>query len=298
VPVADAAGARRQLDLGQGTVWAADSSSGYHGAASATRWVVDDEDAARVGAELGAAASRVRVMPFLEGVATSIHGIVLPDGVATMRPVELVTLRRSRELVYSGCATFWDPPDAVRSEMKSAAARVGELLRASVGYRGAFTLDGVATAEGFRPTELNPRFGAGLNVMTRGRPALPVLLILDLVVAGRHLDITAAGLEAAILADADVRRAGGTWSLRAGLPVDIAERGARYDGTAWRWAGDGEPADAVAIGSGDFARATFEPERTPIGPSVGPRAAAFWAFVDAELGTSIGPLTAPPDVTR
>ena len=60
------------------------------------------------------------------------------------------------------------PAGGVREEMREAARRVGEQLRAEVEFRGAFTLDGVATADGFRPTELNPRFGAGLEVITRG----------------------------------------------------------------------------------------------------------------------------------
>ena len=51
--------------------------------------------------------------------------------------------------------------------MREAARRVGAVLRDEVAYRGAFTLDGVATVDGFRPTELNPRFGAGLGVITR-----------------------------------------------------------------------------------------------------------------------------------
>jgi len=141
--------------------------------AAGTRWVVSDDDAVRVTSELGRQAQDVRIMPFLEGIATSIHGIVLPDGIATVRPVELVTLRRGRDLVYSGCATFWDPADDVRAEMQQAARRLGDVLRHQVDFRGAFTLDGIATSGGFRPTELNPRFGAGLGVMTRGKPDLP-----------------------------------------------------------------------------------------------------------------------------
>jgi hypothetical protein len=52
------------------------------------------------------------------------------------------------------------------------------------------------------------------------------------------------------------------------------------------------------VGAGYFARATWDPTRTPVGPSVGPRAAAFWAFLDAELGTTIGPLEPAPDRGR
>jgi hypothetical protein len=298
VAVADAARARHRFDEGQGTVWAADATRGYHGGASGTRWVVDDEDAARATRDLAPMAATVRVMPFLDGIATSIHGIVLPDGVATLRPVELVTLRRAREFVYSGCATFWDPPDGVRREMKDAARRLGAVLRESVGFRGAFTLDGVATADGFRPTELNPRFGAGLNVMTRGLPDLPLLLVLDLVVAGHHLDITAARLEELLVEQADAQRAGGTWNLHAGLPAPLPERSVAYHDGRWRWTAPDEPGDAVAVGAGDFVRATWDPARTPVGPSVGPRAAAFWEFLDGELGTAIGPLEAAPDLRR
>ncbi len=297
VPLGEAAAASRAFDVGHGTVWAADASHGFHGGGEGTRWGVDDADARRAERELGAIARTVRVMPFLEGVATSIHGVVLPDGVAVLRPVELVTLRRGRRLEYSGCATFWDPPAAIRDEMRAAGRRLGELLARDAGFRGAFTLDGVATADGFRPTELNPRFGAGLNVMTRGLRDLPVLLILDLVVAGHRLDVTAAELEELLLERADADRAGGTWNLHAHLPEELPERPIAYDGERWRWAEEDEPADAIAVGGGEFARATFDPERTPVGPSVGPRAAALWEFLDAELGTSIGPLTAPPDVT-
>ena len=100
---------------------------------------------------------RVRIMPFLEGIATSIHGIVLPDGVVALRPVEMVTLRRGHELRYSGCATFWDPPDEVREEMRDVARRVGERLRTEVDFRGAFTHRrrgdvGRVPADGAEPT--------------------------------------------------------------------------------------------------------------------------------------------------
>jgi hypothetical protein len=67
-------------------------------------------------------------MPFLEGVPCSIHGVVFPEGAATFRPVEMVTLRRpgSSRLRYAGAATFWDPPAADREVMRDLARRVGE----------------------------------------------------------------------------------------------------------------------------------------------------------------------------
>jgi hypothetical protein len=53
----------------------------------------------------------------------------------------------------------------------------------------------------------------------------------------------------------------------------------------------------VTAGDG-FSRINFDPARTPTGPSVGDRAAAFWRVADAELGTAVGALTAAIDVTR
>ncbi len=294
VPVGDAAAARHALDAGAGTVWAADAVHGYHGGGARTRWVTDDARAAEVTAELAAHCERVRVMPFLDGVATSIHGLVLPDGIAVLRPVELVTLRQGHDLRYSGCGTFWDPPAGVRDEMRSAARAVGATLRDTVDFRGAFTLDGVATVDGFRPTEMNPRFGAGLSVITRGLGGVPLPLVLDLVVAGRPLAISAADLEAEILAVADASRSGGTWQLHCRTPEVIDGRRVCFGGTDWRWAGDAEHADGIVAAAEGFARVMFNAAGTPVGPSVGPRSAAFWRFADREMGTAVGPLTAPP----
>jgi hypothetical protein len=296
VPVADAAVRWREYDAGSGTVVAADATEGYHGGAALTRWVTDDAEAAAVVGELAPRCATVRLMPFLDGIATSVHGIVLPDGVVALRPVELVTLRRGRRLVYSGCATFWDPPAAVREEMRDAARRVGELLRDDVDYRGAFTLDGVATGDGFRPTELNPRFGAGLSVITRGLPDLPLTLVLDLVVAGRPLPISAAELEREILSDADASRTGGTWQLHVHTPERVEQRGAVFDGSRWRWAGEGEDPDGIAGAGFGYARLELSGDRTPVGETVGPRAAAYWRFFDEQFDAGIGPLEAPQDV--
>ena len=297
VDVADAPASWRPFDAGSGTVWAVDARDGFHGGGAGTRWVTDDDEAVAVTAELSRMGDSVRIMPFLEGIATSIHGIVLPDGVVALRPVEMVTLRRGHELRYAGCATFWDPPEEIRAEMRDVARRVGERLRADVDFRGAFTIDGVATVEGFRPTELNPRFGAGLGVITLGLGDLPLHLVLDLVVAGIPLAISAAELERRIVDGADARRSGGTSLLHVDTPVEVTGRDASYVDGAWRWSVDGEPVDAKVVAKGGFMRALYEADRTPVGVSVGQRSVDFWRFADAELGTNIGPLTAPVDVT-
>jgi hypothetical protein len=296
VAVAQAAHVCGALDAGAGTVWSADARDGYHGGGVGTRWVVDDREARAATAELARICDRVRVMPFLPGIATSIHGIVLPDGVAALRPVELVMLRHGHELVYGGCATFWDPPAGMRAQMRQAARRVGALLAAEVGFRGAFTLDGVATGDGFRPTELNPRFGGGLGVLTRSLD-IPLNLVLDLAVAGRRFDASVEEIEREIVADADRHRSGGSWQLTR-TPVIETSRDACYGPDGWRWAAEGETGDGVADAAGHFARIDFRSDRTPVGPSVGRRSVEFWRFAAAELGVPNNDLTAAPDVTR
>jgi hypothetical protein len=235
-------------------------------------------------------------MPFLEGVPCSIHGVVFPDAVAAFRPVELVTLRRpgSNRLRYAGAATFWDPPAADREAMRDLARRVGAGLRERVGYRGAFTVDGVLAAEGFLPTELNPRLGAGLSVMTRDLPELPVALLDRALIEGEPLRCGAGDLEHQVLAAADRTRAGGAATVTEVATDATAELGVRFEDGTCRPAMDGDPADGLLAfgpsGVGGFVRLALDPHRIPAGPSVAPLAVAAFALADERFGTGIGPL--------
>lgn len=299
--------AASQVDAGVGTVWSGDTREGFNGGAEFVRWVRTAADAADAVAFFGAHCDTVRVMPFLEGIPCSIHGIVFADHVAAVRPVEMVTLRRPPDhpegaFFYAGCSSFFDPPLATRTSMREIARTTGALLRAEVGFRGAFTIDGVATARGFLPTELNPRSGAGLNVMLRGLPDLPMQLLLDAVVGEIALDYDSYELERDLLAAADATRSGGTWRAFPDRQLKVVDDiHLAYDGASWHPLSDRDDhaeADVgravVAMGagpSGGFVRAVFDSERTPIGESVGERAAHFWQYADQHLGTETGPLT-------
>ncbi|MEM9745349.1 MAG: ATP-grasp domain-containing protein [Actinomycetota bacterium] len=296
--------AAARFDEGAGTVWAADARDGYHGGATGTRWVVDDEDSALALDDLRPMCDRVRIMPFVDGTPCSIHGLVSEDGIAVLRPVEMVTLRRDRSLVYSGAGTHWDPPDAVRETMRRAARRVATHLAESVDFRGAFTIDGVVREDGFWPTELNPRFGAGLNVISRATDDIPLLLLHDLLVAGRSIGLPIAEAESALVEHADAHRSSGTWRVLGAESVpSIDDRPATFDPSAghWTWTDHDGQSDRVADGlvtaGSTFARCRFDVERTPVGPSIAARAAAFWRFAEPELGLdhSGGPLTPAPD---
>ena len=296
VPLAGAVRAASQVDRGDGTVWAADAREGFHGGATQTYWVRDEASRARAIAGLRSMCDSVRVMPFLEGIPCSIHGIVLPDGVAVLRPVEMVTLRRGCEFVYAGCATYWDPEPAVREQMRAVARRAGEQLRHDVDFRGTFTVDGVSTSDGFQPTELNPRFGAGIMTMARGA-GIPMVLVNDLVVGGHDIGRTAAELESDVLSQADQQRGGGTWKGGVDVDAELESEPVHFADGVWSWAeADGPVAGRVTAGAG-FVRCLYDHAVTPIGPSTGLRAAAFWNFAAAEFGTDTAGLTPARPIT-
>ncbi len=156
--------AHRRLAGRNGTVWAADNKRGMHGGAAGTHWVPTEEAVAGVAGRLEGEHDRVRVMPFLNGVPCSIHGIVLPHRTVTTRPNEMLVYvdQSEHRFCYSRFANHWDPPDEDREAMVAAAISVGDSLRSTLDFRGVFSLDGILTTGGFRPTEINPRFGMAL----------------------------------------------------------------------------------------------------------------------------------------
>lgn len=157
--------AARELDRGAGTVWAADSSAGWHAACWRTRHVVDEVSADAAMAALDGSFD-ARVMPFVEGIPCSVTGIVFPDHVAVLRPCEIVVLRHTstHRLLYAGTSSLFDAR-ADRDALCALARTTGTFLRKRFAYRGAFTIDGILGADGFVPTELNPRAGASCHTL-------------------------------------------------------------------------------------------------------------------------------------
>jgi len=291
----------RRLDRGRGAVIAADAREGIHGGGERLRWARAPAELPDAVSYFGPICDRVRVMPFLEGIPCSIHGLVFPDYVVAVRPVEMVTFRQPPRLRYCGAATFWDPPPERREEMRGAAKKVGETLRRMIGFRGAFTIDGVMTEAGFLPTEHNPRFGAGLAVLSRGLAGLPLGLLQLAIVEGQDLDFQPAALEEMLVGGADQHRSGGAWTVVSRVFSETHEVGVVDVGGQFRHAGAEELTHAtVTVGPsnlGGFVRYQPDPERTPAGGSIAARAVAAFAFADQELGTGIGPLQAAQDLS-
>lgn len=282
VPVRDAWAAHALLDAGDGTVWSGDSSQGFNGGGIFVHWVRTSDDAAAASAHLDSRCARVRVVPFVEGIPCSIHGFVTHDGVAVLRPVELLTLRAAKPPWFRmcGCATTYDPAPSDRDEMRGVARRVGAALRDLVGYRGWFTIDGIMSAVGWRPTELNPRPGAGLVQLRPTGTTFPSGLANLAVIAGA-IEVDAVAMEAELLPLVDAHR------LRLTQLV-VSGRHQAGEETVER---DGATMTLGPSTAGAFLRITFDESTVPVGEPFAPMAAAAIGWADEHWSLGTGPLT-------
>jgi hypothetical protein len=298
VPIAEAPAAAERLAGDLGTVWVADNTEGWHGGGEYVRWVRDPVDVQPAVDWFSEHARMVRVMPFLEGIPCSIHGFNTGDGTAAFLPVEMIIFRHAErpEFIYGRAANFWNPPDEVRDEMRRAARNMGALLDERVGYRGGFDIDGVATAEGFRPTELNPRLAVGHFIQARAADLSPGSLE-RLIIAG-DLDIAAADLEKTVVAAAEHTRGGGML-LTVPDDHDQEETGVVFTEDGAMAVDADEPSDAtMSIGPGAYRSIVImrlDPERNPIGPSMAPRVLQAIDLARELWDIDVPPMVAAPD---
>ncbi|RYP85712.1 hypothetical protein EKO23_11975 [Nocardioides guangzhouensis] len=286
-------------ELGGDVVWSGDTREGFNGGGNYVRWVATAAERAAAYDFFAAHCDRVRVLPFLEGVPCSVHGMVLPDGTAAFRPVEIAILRNAgeRAFTYGGLSSYWDPPEVDRAAMRDAVRRVGEHLRAAYGYAGAFGIDGVLTADGFRPTELNARISAGLASVAAAVDRDLFTLVQANLIAGRDPGVTVAELETALpVMD----------RVRTGRPVAVSEGRSLHvtDSYPLAWDGqrftrtDEETGNVLAIGdtpTGFFAKVDPCAALHP-GERLAPLNAALYAFLDVEYDAGFGPVSPAPSV--
>ncbi|MAE94283.1 MAG: hypothetical protein CL910_06450 [Deltaproteobacteria bacterium] len=294
--------AHERLDRGHGTVIAGDAREGLHGGAERVHWAHSEEALPSVERALAPYCDRARVMPFLEGVPCSIHGVVFRTRVLTLRPVEMIVLRApgSTGFRYSGFGTFFDPEPRDREAMRDIAWRMGTHLRARLRFLGPFTIDGVLSEEGFRPTELNPRFGAALGLMAASAPELLLGPLALAATEGEELDDLVDDLEKVLLDAIDSHRSG-RGSSKISHPIEELTRHPLVEENgAFRAAGEGETPDGhLLLGPasfGGFLRYLPDPDRVPAGEPLAPRVARAFAWADRHLDTRIGPLQAPTRV--
>ena len=286
------------LDRGLGTVWAADARDGTNGGGLGLRWVRRGADGRTSFESLRRIAGRVRVMPFLEGIPASIHGIVFPDAVAVFRPVEMVVLRPADgdRLFYAGCATAFDPNVADREAMREVAYRAGAALRETVGYRGPFGIDGILTEDGYVPTEMNARAGAGLGLLVSGLPELPLAPLCLAITQGETLDYRPELLERAVVEAADAHRTYTGWSVTPKAFDDSGAVDVVRDGDQYRERRAGEdPLGTIQYapsGVGGFLRFVSRQAAIKRGSSAAPEVVRALRFADRALGTEFGELEA------
>ncbi|MXY55313.1 MAG: hypothetical protein F4029_03895 [Gammaproteobacteria bacterium] len=290
--------AAEALDRGLGTVWAADARDGTHGGGLGLRWVRPGDDGRTSYASLRRMADRVRVMPFLEGIPASIHGIVFPDAVTVFRPVEMVVLRPADgdRLFYAGCATAFDPNPDDRASMRDAAYRAGKALRDDVGYRGPFGIDGILGEDGYVPTEMNARFGAGLAPLAAGLPDLPLAPLCLAIIHGEQLDYRPDLFERAVVESADTHRTCAGWSVTRTTFDESGVLEVVRDGDEYRRSRSGEESHGtLQFGPsvmGGFVRFVLHATRIKRGSSTAPEVVRALRLADRALGTDFGELHA------
>ena len=273
-------------------------------ALSGLRWVRPGDNGLAAAESLRKIADRVRVMPFLEGIPVSIHGIVFGNDVAVFRPVEMVVLRprQGDRLLYAGSSNWFDPTPHDREAMRHAARCVGLALRQRVDYLGAFTMDGVLSPDGFVPTELNPRTGAGLGTLIGGLADFPFEPLCWAVAEGERLAFRPDLLERTVLDSADRHRAGGGFVVADTVFCTSSTFNLKRDGTEYREAhGDEVPVAKLVAGPnpiGGFLSFRLDPVRNRPGAPAAPEMARALRFADRRLGTAFGRLVTAKDVRQ
>lgn len=285
-------------------VWAGDSRDGINGAGDYVRWIRSPDDAADAAEFFAAHCDKVRVSLFLEGVPCSIHGIVLPDGVVVLRPMELVTLRRKADSGFflGGMGTSWDPSPGDTASMRTLARDLGHFLQRQHGYRGAFGVDGVLTADGFRVTELNPRFSGGLGRLAIIAPEAQLELVHVNALIGRDVSRRAEDIEAGALDLLDANRIADLMGLSAKpvsttTEVDVRLQDGRLEPA--RGTDAGQRLGVVQWGPasvGSFVRLTLRDCAIAPGTRGAPLGVLLCEFADRTWDTGFGDLSSAPDV--
>ncbi len=292
----------RRLAGPHGSVWAVDNSNGMHGGAAGTHIVGSEPEAIELALRLAGDHERIRIMPFLNGVPCSIHGVVLDEVTVTGRPNEMLMYvdETNPRFHYCRFANHWDPPPADREAMTAAAVAVGDTLRVLVDFRGVFSLDGVLTTDGFRPTEINPRYGMALpfELSLADGEKVNVMLLDKAIIAGA-VSPDPELLQRWLIRALDENRDGGAMFPTVNRP-DKPRSGAVLDddGTLTLVPDDGDETDAAALASviwrplGDDQRLILEfGDAFPVGPPAAPLALRIARAVDDEWDLGLPALT-------
>jgi hypothetical protein len=236
---------------------------------------------------------RVRVMPRLAGMPCRLHGLVSGDSTVVFPPLELLVAHQVPSGLYlplGACPV--DEPQ--RAALIAITRHLGSGLGQYLAYRGGFSVDGILTSDGFRPTDFNGRVTSALeHVPPRQRVAVHASAVL----ARAGL----AGLPAQTLAEHVNRAFHGLDELllRAPLSSTATETGrvvVRWSDTALVTATDGHSHGELQVGAGSrgtILTARLRRTSLPAALSYQSVAIAVFGAADRLLGTGFGQLEPP-----
>ncbi|MEV0134686.1 hypothetical protein AB0H83_40275 [Dactylosporangium sp. NPDC050688] len=278
-----------EVDLGAGVVCACQRTGAGPTAGADGMWWWRGTDPPSALSILQAGSYRARVMPMLDGTPVRLHGFVLDRHVVPFPPMEVVTLLRPASGTF--LCTGAVPTLADMAELATMTRHLGDGLRERLGFRGGFSVDGILTHAGFRPTDFNARLTSAMEAVPSH---LRVQLHLANMLARDHRDVETGTVERLA---GEIFTASSTYTLYAAASR-IDENGPRAATVQWNdrqltlaEAGTGDGRLAVTRSPrGWLLTATLKSDRLPPGRLLGPAAPTVFALSDEVLGTDFGDL--------
>ena len=235
---------------------------------------------------------RLRAMPRLAGTPCRLHGVVGVDATAAFSVLELLVPHRVAEGTFL-CAGTCQLPEGQQSDLVDLTRRLGDRLRERLAYRGGFSVDGILTREGFRPTDLNTRITSAVESLP---PAVRVATHASALLA--RAELTRLPIQAL---EAQVERAFCDTQellLRAPLPVDVlpATQTVRWTGTTLTPTDEGHADGVIAcVLAARGPTLTVRLRRAALPSAINIQDATIAAFdaADRLLGAGFGRLEPP-----
>lgn len=295
-----------EVDLGDGVVLASDPPHSPGTGGSHVRWVTSPPEFEAAARDLGIG-TVVRAMPYLRGIPSSMHGLVLDDGILTCPPMQLVNLVRrpralgeSRSFFGAGAATLTHVGALASKRIRAVVMSVGRRLTEIANYRGLYCVDGILTADDFIPTEINMREGSSIGVAFSQQTQLPIQLLNAVASSNLVVGESAARLDRAVAASS-APGAAVTWHAfsrpATGLTVEGSRRVAEWHSSPHTV---GPFVRQIAVTSGVdgrtrqvYVRGIFAGILPPLPPKLLELATEFWRVLGDELGVDSAKLDTP-----
>jgi hypothetical protein len=239
---------------------------------------------------------RVKMTPLMAGSSVRLHGMVTSEEIVVFRTMEILTLPRTSDGTFLCCGTA--PMPASDPSLDALCERIGTGLRTLLGFRGAFSADGIMTAAGFRPTDLNTRL---TSAMEPAQPTVRVQMQAANILARLDLGVRSSTLTE-LAEEAFVRNAVTVYAaanrVRAGAPRQVS---VRWCGTTLRISEHSDAHGSLQIVPslrGWTLTARFTPEQMPDGSELRPLVLPVLRLSDEVLGTDFQDVCAPAGAGR